>query len=468
MAERTDCRVARRAFGWSLTQGTGLSRRWATTCVATLFLPLVLAAGMLAGEATFPQARPEELGMTLPNAPPKLVEGMRVIVPGEGNEPTVARVYLEVGDYYVVMLPSGALISLPIQDTQPTERPFEPLDKRQLAERLTQGQFQGFQTRNTRRYLYVYNTSEEFRKATSQILETIYPALHSYFRRLGIAVHDPEFPLVVIMFRTQEEFQKYRQTPDGMVAYYNGLSNQVVMFEQSKLTQVAPELAFKQAVSTIAHEGVHQVLHNIGVQRRLSRWPVWFAEGLAEYFAPTELGKGVRWKGVGLVNDLRMHELSEFYKGRNGQSTEGQLLSRAIEAQSLDSLGYATSWALIHFLAKSERKAFQDSLVDLSQLEPLQSMPPGTLFAKHFSGNYPEMEHKLIGHLTKLPFVNPVENQTHYVLMVADPRQVFVTSSPKELQRLHKEHAAKGKFAIQAFPNRAAAQLFGQTWLRSR
>ena len=112
------------------------------------------------------------------------------------------------------------------------------------------------------------------------------------------------------MFRTQEEFEKYREVPPGLVAYYNGLSNHVVMFEQSKLAEVAPELAFKQAISTIAHEGVHQVLHNIGVQKRLSRWPVWMSEGLAEYFAPTELDRRVRWKGVGLVNDLRLHELS--------------------------------------------------------------------------------------------------------------------------------------------------------------
>jgi hypothetical protein len=455
---------------WKRHRRSVVRRRTVAGCLVVLtglVAPWFPATGY-SGEVTFPQARPEELGMTLPSAPPKAIEGMRVVVPGEGDKPTVARVYLQVGDYYVVTLPTGALISLPIQDATPTDRPFEPWDKKKLADHLIAGQFPGFQTRHTRRYLYVYNTSEEFRKATSQILETIYPALHSYFRRLGIAVCDPEFPLVVVMFRTQEEFQKYRQTPDGMVAYYNGLSNHVVMFEQSKLAQVAPDLAFKQAVSTIAHEGVHQVLHNIGVQQRLSRWPIWFSEGLAEYFAPTELGKGVRWKGVGLVNDLRMHELSEFYKARKGESTQGQLLSRAIEAQSLDSLGYATSWALIHYLAKFERKAFQDSLVDLAQLQPLQSIPPGSLFAKHFSGNYPQKEEQLMAHLHSLPFVNPVLNQTHYVLMIADPRQVFVTSSPVDLQRLHKEHAKPGKFLIQAFPNRATAELFSQNWLRRR
>ena len=229
--------------------------------------------------------------MRLPQALPQPGGDRRVVVPVDGGEPTVGTVYLEVGNHFVVLLPSGQLIALPAAAATATDRPFEPLDQRQLARQLTTERFLNFETDTTKHYLFVYNCSEGFRKATSTILETMYPALVSYCRRLKLPHDDPPFPLVVVIFRTQKEFENYRKMPPGLLAYYNVLSNQIVMFEQSELAEVLPELAFKQSISTIAHEGVHQILHNLGVQQRLSRWPAWFSEGLAEYFAPTKLAR---------------------------------------------------------------------------------------------------------------------------------------------------------------------------------
>ena len=46
----------------------------------------------------------------------------------------------------------------------------------------------------------------------------------------------------------------------GVVAYYDVLTNRVVICEESELWKVKPELAMRQAISTIAHEGAHQIL----------------------------------------------------------------------------------------------------------------------------------------------------------------------------------------------------------------
>jgi len=178
----------------------------------------------------------------------------------------------------------------------------------------------------------------------------MYPGLFGYFRRLQIDVHDPEVPLVVIIFHTEEEFEEYRAMSESVAAYYDSISNHVVIYEQSKLATIAPELAAKASISTIAHEGVHQILHNIGVQHRLSRWPTWISEGLAEYFAPTSVGRRFRWKGVGKVNDLRMSELGTYLKRPRLQP--GEMVRQTIAANSLSPTGYASAWALTHFLAQ--------------------------------------------------------------------------------------------------------------------
>jgi hypothetical protein len=377
-------------------------------------------------------------------------------------------VYVEVGDRYVLLMPSGQLVAVPIAETTPTDRPFEPISKRDLAAQLTAERFAGFRTRTTRRYLYVYNTSEDFATATSRILETMYPGLFKYCDRQKIAVQDPLFPLVVIMFRTQAEFDAYRAMPPGVVAYYNSLSNHIVMYEQSRLAEIAPELAFKQAISTIAHEGVHQVLSNIGVQQRLSRWPEWFSEGVAEYFAPTELGKNVRWKGVGLVNDLRLHELSEYYKTQQADSSSGQLVRQTVESDSLSSLGYATSWALVNYFARREREAFQACLREVSRVGPLESMTPGSLFSEYFGEDYGRVEDELVDHLKSLPYVDPIANQTHFVLMMGGPqREVVVTSSPAKVQEVQRAQPQGRAIHIQAFPNRDTATVFARRWLET-
>ena len=69
------------------------------------------------------------------------------------------------------------------------------------------------------------------------------------------------------------------------------------------------------------------------------------------------IGQGVRWKGVGLVNDLRLYELCEYYKARPRAGSAGQLVRQTVESDSLNSLGYATSWALVNcFVGASVRR----------------------------------------------------------------------------------------------------------------
>ncbi len=460
---RSDMRNCPR-FSW-----TPIVRRAVLSLVYGLFLLVETPRTFAADEFVLPQASPEELGLRLPQVPPQPGGDRRVVVSVDGGTPTVGQVYLEVGEYFVVLLPSGQLIALPAAQAAATDRPFEPLDHRQLAKQLTAERFRGFETDATRHYLFVYNCSESFRVATSKILETMYPALVAYCGRRKLPHDDPPFPLVVVIFSTQKEFEGYRKMAPGLLAYYNVLSNQIVMFEQSELGEEAPELAFKQSVSTIAHEGVHQILHNLGVQQRLSRWPTWFSEGLAEYFAPTELARGARWKGVDCVNDLRLYELIEYSKRVGTTHPKGLLTRQTVQAKQLDSLGYAASWAMVHYFAKRERKKFEAYLSEVSQLEPLQSVVPGSLFAKHFGSDFMRLEESIAQHLDGLPYVDPIENQTHFVLLMQGrSRKVFVTSSRLKLQQYHREHANRRFARLHVFPNRDTATLFAQRWLQGR
>ncbi|HWB07839.1 MAG TPA: DUF1570 domain-containing protein [Pirellulales bacterium] len=416
-----------------------------------------------------PKADPADFGLNLPDAPPKPSDGRLVLVKSPDDELVVAKTFVEVGDQVLVILPDGRLRAVPAREATPTDREFKPLTMDEMAKQLLAKTFRGFKTRTTKRYLYVYNSSEQFCKGTSAILESMYPALFAYCRRQKMPVHDPETPLVVILFRTQEEFNRFHEMPDGVVAYYNGVTNYVVMYEQSKLLDIAPELAIKQSISTIAHEGVHQVLHNIGVQHRFSNWPMWISEGLPEYFAPTT-SKGARWKGVGKPNDLRMKSLENYLKQGPGKN---DLVRPTIGAEGLTSTGYAAAWALTHFLAERRKEKFFAFLKEVSERGPLEKFSEQQnveLFKKYFPDNLATFDVQVVQHLQKLPYEDPIANQTHYVVLMrgGSRRGYMITTSPKAVVEWQQEQLAQRpttEFLIQAFPNFAAAKIFAKSLL---
>jgi hypothetical protein len=460
-------------------------RQSAARLLALLLAMACTAANRGAAQPAAPQASSNASGELI--IPPAGIvrqgQGQRVLVKHGSGPEQVALLHVEVGERRLVILPNGRLESLPVGQTVLTAEPFVPATKDEIVAELKQTGFKGFKTRSTARYVYLYNTSEEFYKGTSRILETMYPAILAYFKRQKLPVHDPTVPLVAIMFRTEAEFQKFERVPPGVCAYYSAQSNHIVMYEQSRLVEIAPELATKQAIGTVAHEGIHQILHNIGVQQRLARWPLWTAEGLAEYFAPTSVGTRLRWKGVGTPNDLRMHELERFLK-QPPQAT-GELVEETVLAPRLNSAGYAAAWALTHYLASRKKEKFHAYLRDVAALDPLEPRegPLGSerqkeLFTRHFGDDFVTLEADLIKHIRGLPYTDPVANQTHYVVLLDTSalRTAGVTSSPAAVRKWQEDTLTKmpatvrsqASFQVMPFPSKSAAEDFARQWLHAR
>jgi hypothetical protein len=315
------------------------------------------------------------------------------------------------------------------------------------------------------------------------------PGLINHARQQKIETHDPDVPLAAIMFRTEAEFQNYRRMPSGVVAYYHIASNQIVMYEESDLWRIKPELAIQESISTIAHEGAHQILHNIGVQQRLSRWPMWLSEGIAEYYAPTSFGKNLRWKGAGQVNDMRMFNLELFLKGRDVSTPSGQMIEHTVVAARLTSTGYASAWSLTHYLAKNKKDDFNAYLREVSKLGPFEGnekiVEPGIVpenlerFKKHFGTDLPQIEASLVKHLLALPYNDPFADWPHYVAAIEvgagrrPRREAVLFHSQSMAQRwvvdfvseLPADQRQNVQHEIRPFPNRAFASQFVRQFL---
>lgn len=445
-----------------------------------LIAVIFLAIAVVSHAQPTPMANPSDLGLRLPAGKTafEVVDRQVLFMDGddEAAEPIVAKVYLEVGSHYVLVLPDGSLRSVEKRLVTETDRPFEPISKDELAEQLKQ-QFRGFKTRATRHYLCVYNTSDAFCERKSKILETMYPNLLAYFRRQKLDPVEPDLPLVVVMFRTKREFQEYRKTPDQMLAYYNTVNNRVFMYQYSEMSKDAPWLAIKQSTSTVAHEGVHQILHNIGVQKRLSAWPLWISEGIAEYFAPTSSGIRSKWKGVGRPNEFRMRELFLHLRERENIG-DGSLVEATVTAKQFDSTDYAVAWSLVHYMLTKRRDDFFEYMRDVSEGLPLEaSAGEKQRFEKYFGRDHAKLEREMLRHIKGLPYVDPIANQPYFLVtaVTGKKRHATVTSSP-DVKRIEKEmlikmsvaDRARAVFRVRRFPNQRTAAIAMQVFMKSK
>lgn len=317
-------------------------------------------------------------------------------------EPVPAKVLcIERGTAFVY-LPTGEIHWALASEMTPTDKPFKPMSFDELGKHLTATKFHGFKTASSKRYLYIYNCSDKFRFGTSRILESMFVPLEQYFKREKIPTEEPEFPLVVVIFSTYQQMREYKEVDPNVVAFYEPVTNRVVLTEYSRLVQRDPEIGIPQAFGTIAHEGVHQILHNIGVQRRLTRWPAWISEGLAEYFAPLEVSQNGTWKGVGKRNDLRMLELTRLPAPDPSRAT---LTEQTVTAPQLTSTGYATAWALTHFLAEKRKKQLVEYIRDVAKMRALEEVDPEKeidRFKKYFGDDLFKLETGLHQHVLSL------------------------------------------------------------------
>ena len=450
--------------------------------VLTLFASnggLALAADSPDEDAAPPQFQAGD-EFILPEGDIRPGNGRKVFLKSsDSRKLTVGRIFVEGDKRYLVTMPDGSLVSVTKDEVSITDRPFVVKSAEAMEKSLLSGRFEGFKSKRTKRYLYIYDCSDAYFKAANMILETMHPKILNFCKNLDLDLQECEFPLVVIMFGDRQSFDEYKALPRGVAAYYSFVSNFIVMYDDPVLSEYAPQYALKSSVSTIAHEGVHQILGNVGIQRRFARWPMWIQEGLPEYCAPTESGKRVRWRGLGRVNHLRMRELilyREYAKKKGGRKKQWFDLKEVVEAKGLTSLGYAHGWGMVYGLAKSRKTKdqFAALLRDVSKLGPLEEPPePGYYFRKHFGKDYKANAEHVVKELNKArkKYVDPIENQTYFVAVIETRRSYYTRVSPsvsmlRKWAKKASRDGVQGTFRIEAFASRKQALVARDNFLR--
>ncbi len=343
--------------------------------------PAPVQAPQGAGPAKPPPPRPAALA-GLPPAPRS--DARRVMVRDEDGQPVVARILGKDGERTAVLLPDG-------QVAEPdgliyTDSPFVPTTKEALRDRLLAREFAGFHAITTTHYVVLYQGTKSFAQASAGVLENLYSGLAGALNRRDVPVHEAEFPLVAVIFNTEDEFRRHKRIASEVQAYYEMLSNRIFLFEKSHKDQTAPEVSALRKPQTVAHEGTHQILQNIGVQQRLSGWPLWLVEGLAEYCASTKIARNgtPTWSGLGQVNLIHMATLRDLEDPLStavpgakshviARDPKQPLVEYLVTRTELTPTDYALSWALAYHLALKRVDDFLDYVREMSKLAPFET-----------------------------------------------------------------------------------------------
>lgn len=355
----------------------------------------------------------------------------RITFFADGKQETVSgRTLVEAQDGGVLLeSPDGQQHTIEgpsVLSRQKTETPFKPLTTEELGQQLLEKLPAGFRVHTTPHYVVCYNTSREYAEWTSSLFERLYKAFTSYWKRQGMELHEPEFPLVVVAFAERSGYEAASRDVLGdaarnIVGYYNLKSNQVLTYDltgaesvrnpanrrgsQREITQMLSQRAAVPLVATIVHEATHQIAFNCGLQNRLSDIPLWLCEGMAVYFEAPDLSSSRGWRGIGRVNYPR---LATFRRNLPNWRRDS-LVSLVADNQrfrnpSTAVAAYADAWALNYFLIKYRPKQYADYLKMLAEKPPLAEEDPDTRlaeFKQHF-GDLRALEREFLNKMSRV------------------------------------------------------------------
>ena len=169
---------------------------------------------------------------------------MRVATADGQGAPVVGKLLVSVGRHARRDAAGRTAGHAAANQAEPTERPFEPATKAALADQLRSSALTGFQSKETRRYLYLYNCSEPFAEAASRILETMFRGVVGLRSSPGDHRRPARSPVDRHHFsHGGRNSRNFVAMPEDTVAYYDVLTNRVVMYEESQLWRIKPELA---------------------------------------------------------------------------------------------------------------------------------------------------------------------------------------------------------------------------------
>lgn len=202
--------------------------------------------------------------------------------------------------------------------------------------------------------------------------ESVFHEFSQYFRVRGFNIQTPEFPLIAIVWPTQQDFLRYSAATGGPVGggilgYYLYDSNRVSMFDITAGDEDDENWHYN--AETVIHEVVHQAAFNTGVHTRFGATPRWAVEGLGTMFEAKGIWNSARYRDRGdRVNQEQLKNFREYLPRRKPGAFARLVLDDGLfNFSPIDA--YAEAWAATFFLSETRRTQYADYLARVAARE---------------------------------------------------------------------------------------------------
>jgi tetratricopeptide (TPR) repeat protein len=233
--------------------------------------------------------------------------------------------------------------------------------------------------------------SEAPRKRTLEIAADL-----ERFRLLLSTFHkgfraDPPVPTHVYLFATDRSYTPYKLRTAGKVK-----ENAGYFLARPCANYVTIEVERgRDAGQTVYHEYVHQFLYV-----NLSRVPVWFGEGMAEYYSTFRATETTAEVGFPIQEHLAWLAMHEMQPLRDLFQVDHD--SPEYNENERQGTFYAQSWAFVHYLlqSKSDRKAQMGEFLD----QIASGRPLDEAFRASLGAGYEQVEEELRSYVSGRQF----------------------------------------------------------------
>ncbi len=291
------------------------------------------------------------------------------------------------------------------KDFRQSPSEFRSLTKNELRGQLQQEFGQSFDVTSTGNYLVVHPAGDESQWASR--FETLYRSFLHYFTARGFRPQTPIFPLVAVVFPTQQDFLRYAAR-DGesispqVLGYYSPRTNRILMYDST----AGQGGDWTQNAETLIHEAAHQTAFNTGVHSRWSMPPRWVAEGLGTMFEARGVYDAPHFTSQpDRLNRGRLEAFQRFAASRRPKGHLAAIIG-SDRAFSADPDGaYAEAWALTFYLAETEPRKYFAYLAKTGSHSPfVEVRGPERLkdFTSVFGDQLDLLEAKMLRYLGEL------------------------------------------------------------------
>ena len=270
----------------------------------------------------------------------------------------------------VLMQPSGGFVEFDMSELREhsiLERTYQPETVATARARLQGELGPEFDTATTSHYVIAAPKGELARWHAR--FAALHSGFHRYFTVRGWELRKPDFPLTVIVLRSQEEFRNFAayenrfvlggvQLPQNAVGVYFPRTNRCILFNipQSGGTD------WSETEATIVHEAVHQLAYNTGLHERLFENPLWYVEGLATMFEVPKV-YDTQVASSNIVDRMHVEKLLIFRQLAEDPSAVYARIQSLILSDDLyrsdPTAAYSLGWAMVFYLSERMPREFR-------------------------------------------------------------------------------------------------------------